>query len=303
MTVGLSARETVLASEPRFGDRVGLLAGGGGFPAHFAQAAASRGVRVVCVAVRGHADGSLRLLVERFYWAGLARVGRMIRCFHREQITTVVMAGKIHKTAMFAPWRLFRHLPDWRTIRLWLCRRRRDNADDSLLLSVIDEFKREGIAFASALEICPELLVPQGVATRRRPTRAELADVLFGWKLAKEMGRLDVGQSVLVKESAVLAVEAIEGTDQAIARAGRLCPAGGFTLVKVAKPNQDVRFDVPTIGPETVETLRRAGGKVLAVEANRTILLDREETIRRADWAGITIVALSPQEVDTLQAA
>ncbi len=143
----------------------------------------------------------------------------------------------------------------------------------------------------SALELCPELLVRPGLLTRRPPTSREEADIEYGWHLAKEMGRLDVGQSVAVRERAVLAVEAIEGTDAAIRRAGDLCPGGGFVVVKVAKPQQDMRFDVPTIGPSTIESIQKAGGKVLAIEADKTILIDERDTIRLADDAGITIVA------------
>ena len=130
-----------------------------------------------------------------------------------------------------------------------------------------------------------------GVLTRRSPTAAEWKDIEFGWVLAKEMGRLDVGQSVAVIDRAVLAVEAIEGTDQAIARAGQLCPRGGFTTVKVAKPQQDMRFDVPTVGTTTVEMICKSGGRVLAIEAGRTILLDEVETVALADRCGISIVA------------
>ena len=131
-----------------------------------------------------------------------------------------------------------------------------------------------------------------GVLTRRSPSSHEERDIAFGWELAKEMGRLDVGQSVAVKERAVLAVEAIEGTDRAILRAGELCRAGGFVVVKVAKPQQDMRFDVPTVGCTTIENLHRAGGRVLAIEAGKTIVLDQAQTLALADRYGITIVAL-----------
>src|SRR5262249_23110762 len=140
-------------------------------------------------------------------------------------------------------------------------------------------------------DLCPELLVRPGVLTRRKPSSREEADIDYGWTLAKEMGRLDVGQSVVVRERAVLAVEAIEGTDAAIRRAGVLRPVGGFVVVRVAKPQQDMRFDVPTVGPSTVESIRKAGGKVLAIEAEKTILIDEADTVRLADEAGITIVA------------
>jgi DUF1009 family protein len=205
------------------------------------------------------------------------------------------MAGKVHKAVAFTPRRLLRMTPDWRMVQFWY-RRLRDRKDDTILLGVIAEFERDGLLFESALDYCPELLVNAGTLTRRPPTAAELKDVRFGWELAKEMGRLDVGQSVAVKEQAALAVEAIEGTDRCIERAGLLCRAGGWTLVKVAKPQQDMRFDVPTIGLSTVENLHRAGARVLAIEAGMTIVVDQEQVVALADRLGLTIVALREDE-------
>jgi DUF1009 family protein len=277
-------------------DVVGLLAGSGRFPVLFAEKARALGIPVVCVGIRYEADPVLQGLVTSFYWAGVARLGRMIRCFRREGVSRAVMAGKIHKAVMHTPWRLWHLLPDWRMLRFWYGRSRVDNRDDSLLLGVIAEFEGEGVRFESALDVCPELLVQAGVLTRRRPTPAEMQDVHFGWRLAREMGRLDVGQSVAVKERAVLAVEAIEGTDCAIARAGQLCPAGGFVVVKVAKPQQDMRFDVPTVGCSTVDNIYRAGGRVLAIEANKTIILDLADTVALADRRGVSIIALKEND-------
>jgi DUF1009 family protein len=271
---------------------IGLLAGSGRFPITFAEKARALGLPVVCVGVRYEASPELMSLASRFYWAGVARMGRMIRCFQREGVEHVVMAGKITKNVIYSPFRVVSLWPDWRTIRYWFNHARRDNRDDSLLLGLIDEFARDGLHFASALDLCPELLVRAGVLTKRRPSALEEEDISFGWGLAKEMGRLDVGQSVAVKERAALAVEAIEGTDRAIIRAGELCRAGGFVVVKVAKPQQDMRFDVPTIGKQTIETLHKAGGRVLAVEAAKTILLDEAETLALADRYGMTVVAL-----------
>jgi DUF1009 family protein len=271
---------------------VGLLAGSGRFPIIFAEKARGLGIPVVCVGIRHEAAPELAGLVERFYWAGVARLGRMIRCFQRAGVERVVMAGKIHKAVMHQPWRWLSLLPDWRTLRYWYGRARADNKDDTLLLGLIGEFAADGLRFESALDLCPELLVPPGVLTRRKPTAGEEKDIAFGWELAKEMGRLDVGQSVAVKERTVLAVEAIEGTNRAILRAGELCRAGGFVVVKVAKPQQDMRFDVPTVGCSTVEVMHQAGGRVLAIEAGRTILLDQAEAVALADRLGISIVAL-----------
>ena len=270
---------------------VGLLAGSGRFPIVFAHKARQLGIPVVCVGIRHEASPELIPLVSRFYWSGVARMGRMIRCFKSESVKQVVMAGKIQKTRMHTPWRWLRLWPDWRTLRFWLMRRRRDNRDDTLLLGLIDEFAADGLGFASALDYCPELLVQARILTQNRPSVREELDIEFGWHLANEMGRLDVGQSVAVRERAVLAVEAIEGTDRAILRAGELCPRGGFVVVKVAKPQQDMRFDVPTVGSSTIESMRKAGGRVLAIEAGKTILLDQDQTVALADRHGITIVA------------
>jgi DUF1009 family protein len=270
---------------------VGLVAGAGRFPVVFAEKSRELGLPVVCIGLDGMADPALEHLTPNFTWCSVAKLGRMIRLLRRGGVRSYVMAGKVHKVRIIgSTWRIWRLAPDLRMLRLWYTRRR-DNRDDSILLDLIAEARRDGLHCASALELCPELLVRPGTLTRREPTRAEWRDIEFGWDLAREMGRLDVGQSVVVKERAVLAVEAIEGTDSAIARAGELCPRGGFTVVKVSKPQQDMRFDVPTVGPATVESIRRAGGRVLAIEAGRTILLDAAETIALADQHGIAIVA------------
>jgi DUF1009 family protein len=278
---------------------IGLLAGWGRFPFAFAAKAREVGKKVVCVALSGEADRALAELSWRFHWCGPLRLGRMIRLFKRHGVRQLVMAGKIHKARlMYRPWLLLSALLEWRFIRGWYLTPRSDNKDDTLLRRLIAEFGRDGLSIVSALDLCPELLVSSKthVLTRRRLSSAEAHDVQFGWEIARAMGGLDVGQSVAVKERAVLAVEAIEGTDRAILRAGELCRTGGFTVVKVAKPQQDRRFDVPTVGCTTIETIARARGRVLAVEAGRTILLDAEQTIGLADRLGITVVALTTGE-------
>jgi DUF1009 family protein len=245
------------------------------------------------VGIRYEASEELRTLCDSFQWVGIAKLGRMIRAFERTGAERIVMAGKVTKNVIYTPWRIVQLWPDLRTLQWWYRRTRADNRDDSLLLSIISEFERDGMTFASALDFCPEILVKEGILTRREPTRAEQQDIEFGWTLAKEMGRLDVGQSVAVKELATLAVEAIEGTDRCIERAGRYCRSGGWSLVKVAKPQQDMRFDVPTIGVTTIENLHKAGAKVLAIEAGKTILLDEPDVIALADRYGLSIVALT----------
>jgi DUF1009 family protein len=275
---------------------VGLIAGAGRFPIVFAEKARECGIPVVCVGLAGMADPYMATVCHRFHWLRRMSLGFIIRAFHRGGVRQWTMAGKYYKHILFRPWRWVQLLPDWRMLRFWFNRRRGDNKDDSLLLQLIEEFRSEGLDCVSALELCPELLVRAGVLTRRGPSAAQERDIEFGWGLAKEMGRLDVGQSVMVRDRAVLAVEAIEGTDQAIRRAGELCGRAPFVVVKVAKPRQDMRFDVPTVGKTTIEMMRAAGAVVLAVEAGKTILLDEAETIALADRYGIAITSLPAPE-------
>ena len=287
------ARRLTLAPLPAATDRtVGLLAGSGRFPILFAESARRQGFRIACVGVRYEASDELRALCDSFEVVGVSKLGGMIRSFRRRGVSRVVMAGKVTKGVMYTPFRLVRLCPDLRMCRMWYLALRGDRRDDSILLSVIAEFERDGLTFGSALDYCPELLVKDGVLTRRAPSARERKDIEFGWALAKEMGRLDVGQSVAVKEQAALAVEAIEGTDRCIERAGHLCRAGGWTLVKVAKPAQDMRFDVPTVGLSTIENLHKARASVLAIEANRTIVIDQAEVIALADRYGLSVVAM-----------
>jgi DUF1009 family protein len=277
---------------------VGLLAGSGRFPILFAEAARRQGLKVACVGIRYEAPAELRDLCATFQTVGVAKLGRMIRAFERLGVKEIVMAGKVTKSVMYTPWRFVQLCPDLRMLHFWYRRLSADKRDDSILLGVIAEFERDGMTFASALDYCPELLVKEGVLTKRAPTPSERRDIEFGWNLAKEMGRLDVGQSVAVKERAALAVEAIEGTDRCIERAGQLCRAGGWTLVKVAKPQQDMRFDVPTIGTSTIENLHKAGARVLAIEADKTIVIDQPDVVALANRYGLTIVALPDRKTN-----
>lgn len=272
---------------------IGLIAGWGRFPVTFAQKAEAQGHRVCCVGLRGMALDELGGLCTEFHRVSIAKFGKVWRTLKRAGVRDVVLAGKINKAALLKPRLWLDMVPDLTTVRFWYFHRRRDNRDDTLLLSVIDEMNKHDLNCVSALDFCPELLVKPGVLTKRSPTQKELDDVQFGWDLAKEMGRLDVGQSVAVRSKAVLAVEAIEGTDRAIARAGELARGGNFVVVKVAKPQQDRRFDMPTIGTSTIETMHAAGGEVLAVEAGQTIIVDEPEVIALANRYGISIVSLA----------
>jgi hypothetical protein len=270
--------------------RLGIIAGSGKFPFLVAEGAKRAGCHLTIVALRDLAEPELAPLADVFRWAGLARLGRWIRILKRQGTTQVILAGAVRKTSMYGRFRLLRQLPDWTSFRLWFFKLR-DKRNDAILGAVADEFARHGIHMADCVQYTTDHLAPEGVLTRGQPSPAQRADADFGWRIAKEMGRLDIGQSVAVKETEVVAVEAIEGTDRMIERAGQLCPRGGWTLVKVAKPNQDMRFDVPTVGPETIVSLARHGARMLVIEAGKTVLLDREATLAAADRAGIVILS------------
>ena len=274
---------------------MGLIAGWGRYPFLVAHALRRQGFQVYCLGVIGEANPALAEVCHELRWMGPAKFGGAIRYFRRRGITQATMAGKIHKVKLFRPWRWLRYLPDLRTVRMFIphfLTRREDCRDDTLLRAIVDEFAAEGIRFAPATDYAPELLARQGQLTRRGPSDWQWKDIEFGWQIAKELGRLDIGQTVAVKDQAVLAVEAVEGTDQCILRAGSLCTAGGFTVVKVAKPQQDMRFDVPTIGRATLETMVQSGGRVLAVEARRTVILDQPELIDFANQNKLILVTL-----------
>ena len=286
---------------------IGLVAGWGSFPVQVAESLIRDGHRVCCIAISGHASTDLESLCDHVRWSGVGKLGGHIRYFRRNGVKQVTMAGKLFKADLLYQGSLWlRHFPDLTCIRTLgpaLLGRQRDARDDSLLVAVTNAYDHAGMEVLAATDFAPELLVKPGNLTNQKLTKANYADIEFGWKLAKDMGGLDVGQSVVVKRSAVLAVEAVEGTDECIRRAGQLCPAGGFTVVKVAKPNQDMRFDVPTVGLGTLETIHAAGGSVLAIEAHKTIILEQQEMVEFASKHGIAIVALESKASHIYRAA
>jgi UDP-2,3-diacylglucosamine hydrolase len=276
--------------------KIGLVAGWGRFPVVVAESLKDRGYEVHCVGLKNHADSALRKVCDSFMASGVARLGEHIRYFRRRDITHATLAGKVFKDkVLFGRFGWLSLVPDLRTIRAFFpmfVLGKKNRSDDTLLTVVVDQYAQSGITMAPATDFAPQLLVSPGQLTRRGPTASEDRDIGFAWSLAKEMGRLDVGQSVAVKGRAVLAVEAVEGTDACIRRAGELCRQGGFTVVKVAKPQQDMRFDVPTIGLGTIHSLIAAGGKCLAIEAGKTIVVDQSEVIGLANQHGVAIVSL-----------
>ncbi|HET6883323.1 MAG TPA: UDP-2,3-diacylglucosamine diphosphatase LpxI [Pirellulales bacterium] len=280
-------------------ERVGLMAGWGRYPLVIAEAMTRQGFDVYCLGVKGHADPALAQICAGFDWIGLGKVGHASRFLVRHGVSRAVVAGKIHKHLLFQPRVVFKHLPDWRTFCAFyqhFLLKRRDLRDDTLMTKLLNIFARDGITFFPPTDFAPELLVKYGQLTRRGPSDAQWRDIEFGCRLAKEIGRLDVGQSVAIKGETALAVEAVEGTDQCIRRAGELCKQGGFTVVKMAKPQQDMRFDVPTVGLLTLETMHAARATCLAVEAGKTIVVDEAEVVRFANEHGIAIVAVTLHE-------
>ena len=283
------------------GDKViGIMAGWGDFPVELARALKRQGYVVHCQGIKDHAPAELARICDSFRYVGIAKLGSQIRYFRRRHVRYATMAGKIFKARlMYHRWGWFHHFPDWecwRTFYPHFITKTKDRKDDTLLGAVVDLFARHEIMFAPATDFAPELLVNSGTLCGADPTPSQWKDIQFGWEIAKEMGRLDIGQTVVVKGLSTVAVEAVEGTDQCIERAGTLCPQGGFTVVKVAKPRQDMRFDVPTIGIGTLQTIVRAGGSVLAVEANKTIIVDRQNFERFARQHRLTVIAVDAHQ-------
>lgn len=281
--------------EPReeAGQTVGLLCGGGELPGRVADALHQRGCRVVAIGIKGEADPAIEGRADEVHWTGLARLGGWIKIMRRARVDALLMVGSIRKRRMFD--NKLAMLPDWRSVKFYygqLVTRQ----DHTLLGAMADEFEKEGIPVRSIVDYCPEMLVQPGCLTRAEPDKRQWADIRFGWPLAKQVAAMQIGQTIVVKDLAVLAVEAIEGTDQALQRGGELAK-GGAVAVKVAKKGHDVRFDIPCVGPQTVATLAAAGIAVLAIEAGCTILLDPAQVRAAADKAGLCIVAVTEQDV------
>jgi UDP-2,3-diacylglucosamine hydrolase len=266
-------------------DKIGLIAGGGQFPLIFAAKARANGYQVVAAAYRNEADPGLERVVDAQEWFHLGQVKRLLRFFNRHGVTQTVMLGTIQKTRLFTDVK-----PDIKALSMVASMRH--THDDGILRAFARLLEKEGIHVRASTFLLPELLAPAGIWTRRKPSRDERKDMALGWQIAKEIGRLDIGQCIVVGGGSVLAVEAIDGTDATIARGGDLA-RGEAVVVKVCKPNQDTRFDIPAIGVTTIETMQAAGARALAVEAGRAVAFDREEMIAAADRYGMAVVALT----------
>jgi DUF1009 family protein len=279
---------------------LGLIAGEGVFPLLVARGARAAGRRVVCTAFDGFAWKDLHRECDEFHWVGLLRPGQWIRAFRKAGVHEAIMVGRVAKGHIYDRWRYFRYIPDWRGAKL-IWQARRDRRPTSLLGLVIDELQRSGIALIDSTQYCPEHVVSAGVLTRRQPTESQWLDIRVGWEICQTVSRLDIGQSIAIIDRDVVAVEAVEGTDAMIERAGRLCPVGGWTLIKVSNTHRDMRVDVPTIGATTIEKLAAARAGCLVLEAGKTVMLERQKVIELADRHKIAIVGLenTPQGVTT----
>jgi len=263
--------------------RIGIIAGSGQFPFIFARAARDSGYAVYAVAHVNETGDNLDQYVDEIKWVRLGQLKKIIKFFSGHGVRQAVMAGAIKKTNMFRDVR-----PDLKTISILAGIK--NTHDDRLLRAFADALEKEGILIKASTFLLPDLLAPEGCWTKRKPTRSEHEDIRLGWQLAKEIGRLDIGQCVVVGGGSVLAVEAIDGTDATIKRGGALA-RGTAVVVKVCKPNQDFRFDVPAIGVNTIKVMADVGVKVLVIEAGKAVVFDRREMIQAADERGICIVA------------
>ena len=271
------------------GEPIGLIAGNGRFPIIFAENAKRLGYAVSAVAHIGETAPELEQHVEHIHWVRVGQLNKLIKALKGDGVRQAVMLGGIKKTHVFTAVR-----PDFRALAL--ASRLRRWRDDDINREIAAELEREGIHIRESTFGLSGILVENGQLTKRGPTKKEWEDVRYGWEVAREIGRLDIGQCVIIKDRVVVAVEAVEGTDEAIRRGGALAGCGAV-VVKRSKPQQDLRFDLPAVGPATIETMASVKASVLAVEAGRSILLDREEMCRRAERARIAIVGLPNGDV------
>jgi len=244
---------------------LGLIAGEGIFPLLVARGAKAAGRRVVCVALKGSAWPDLQNECDEFSWVGVPRLGSWIRRLRSAGVSEAIMVGRVTKTRMYRRFAFLQYIPDWRTARLFLAKIRRDKRPAAILNAIANELASEGITLIDSTIYTPDQLTSPGVLTKRTPTDKQLEDAQFGWDLCRKISAMDIGQAIAVLDKDVIAVEAIEGTNAMIDRAGVLCKTGGWTLIKVANSQQDMRMDFPTIGVTTIEKLAaaRAGCVVL----------------------------------------
>jgi DUF1009 family protein len=266
------------------GERLGLIAGNGRFPIIFADNARKLGYHVSAVAHEGETDPELANHVDRIHWIKIGQLNKLINAFKDDQVHQAVMLGGIKKTHVFTTVR-----PDFRTLAL--ATRLALWKDDDILRELAKELEKEGITICESTFGLEGILAEEGTLTTRKPSEKEWEDVRYGWDVAYDIGRLDIGQCVVVKDRMVVAVEAVEGTDEAIKRGGQLAKAGAV-VVKRCKPQQDLRFDLPAVGPRTIDIMASVNASVLAVEAGRTILLDRDLMLEKAKAARIAVVGL-----------
>lgn len=266
--------------------KVGLIAGVGNLPVEFMRAAQHEGYEVVVISVVTDGAPELQAEADAYYQISVFKSDTVIKTFLKEGVTDVTMLGKVTKEHLY---KKITTIPDMRTIKL--LNRLRNRKDDTIMLAIVEELEKEGLAVADQTKYMRSLMPPVGVMTNRQPTEVEQLDITFGFTLAKQMGALDIGQTVVVKEQAAMAIEAIEGTDECIKRGGVLGREGAV-VVKTAKPNQDVRFDVPAVGMKTLESMISSNCKVLAMEAKRTIFVEQAAVLQKANELGIVICAV-----------
>jgi DUF1009 family protein len=265
--------------------RYGLIAGNGRFPFLVLEAARTQGIDMVVAAIKEETSPDIERQAKTVHWLSLGQLGKLIKTFKAEGVTRAIMAGQVKHKQIFSGI-----LPDLKMMQVLASLATRNT--DSLIGAVTRVLEDEGIQLMESTAFLAPLLPAPGVLTSRSPSPDEQTDLDYGYKLARELGRLDVGQTVVVANAACVAVEAMEGTDAVIERAAGLVNGRPLRVVKLAKPNQDLRFDVPVIGVPTVEVMKRAGVTAMAIEARKTLMIDRDDLLRAANAAGIVIVAV-----------
>lgn len=266
-------------------DRIGLIAGKSEYPLLFAKAARAKGLKIVAVGIEGETKPELQTLVDRFFWVNLGELSKVLEIFKSEGIKKAVMAGGVTKS------RIFNEALKIDGLMKSILVRALDKKDDTLLSMITATLKSAGVELLDSTLFLEDLLPKEGLLTKTRPSKEQEEDIKFGAKIAREVAGLDIGLSIFVKDKAVVAVEDIEGTDAMIKRGGRLAGPDGV-VIKVARPKQNMKFDIPVIGPQTIRSMTEVKAACIAIEAKKTLIIDKEEAIALADNNSISIIAV-----------
>ena len=278
--------------KPPSSEPIGLIAGEGTLPKLVAEGIKKTGQTVACIGLQNHYEKDLPQICDLFKTAGVLRIGKWIRLLRKWNVKKAIIVGRVEKKLMHDPKRFIVQIPDWIALKLWYVHLRNDKRSASVLNAVANELTNKGIELIDSTSYIKDHLAPVGQIGSVSPSKEVEKDIEFGWPILSKINMLKIGQALIVKERDIVAVEALEGTDAMIERSKKLCQRGGWSLLKCASENHDMRTDVPTIGVNTIKKVSEGGGHAIAIGANRTILVNMPDVIKSANKLGVALIGI-----------